>query len=384
MKKYNLKYENTMKIGNCLYNDKPVVLNPNLLLMLDGDANLAVILQQCHYWININKQNAEMGLTNINTYYDECFWLFRTYEEWEMEIYWIDLRTIKRKIKKLEDMGLLISNNFNKLNLDRTKWYTINYDKLAELEKQFATKLQEKMLKIEKRKQKNKEYKQNKPIGDTSKQCKENSIFESDKLTQSLKCQVVTFDSDNLTLPIQENNYKENNYIQENNISQSVIDNQIFKIEMTDGQTNYTQNFKIEIKNNDNELNNLVVDIANDLLSNQKTITVDNKKIRINDLIIELKKLDKDNLIKLIDYVAKKFESNNNDNIKNKNKYIASIFANAVFEKGYLLNDFKINNQNISTSKQYGKNRFVNYNQQSLDYDLLRQIELQSLKDVIE
>lgn len=381
MQKFELKYKNTMKTGNCLYNEKPIVLNPNLILIFDGDAKLAAILQQCHYWINFNKQNAEMELANINTYYDNCFWFFRTYEEWEVELFWIDLRTIKRKIKKLEDMGLLISNNFNKSKLDRTKWYTINYDKLAELEKQFEPKLKEKMLKIEKRKQKNKEYN----VSNTSKHCKNSCTPDSVNLTLLPKCQVDTINSVNLTLAIQENNYKENNYIQDNNIvSQSVIDKQNLKNEMTDGQTDYTQNFKIEIENNENELNKIVVGIVNDLLANKKTITVNNKKICINSLVAELKKLDKNNLLKLIDYVAKKFESNNSDNIKNKNKYIASIFTNAVFEKGYLLNDFKNNNKNININKQYGKNKFVNYKQEPLDYELLRQIELQSLKELLD
>lgn len=177
-------------------------------------------------------------------------------------------------------------------------------------------------------------------------------------------------------------NKKEN--IKKENISLSVDDNQSLKNEMTDVQTEYTPNFKIEIENNENGLNNLVVDIVNDLLTSQKTITVNNKKIRINGLIVELKKLDKNNLVKLIEYVAKKFESNNSDNIKNKNKYIVSIFANAVFEKGYLLNDFKNNNHSINTNKQYGKNKFVNYKQEPLDYDLLRRIELQSLKGLLD
>ena len=107
---------------------------------------------------------------------------------------------------------------------------------------------------------------------------------------------------------------------------------------------------------------------------------VDSPSIDIN----LIKKLDKNNLVKLIEYVAKKFESNNSDNIKNKNKYIVSIFANAVFEKGYLLNAFKNNNKNINTNKQYGKNKFVNYKQDPLDYDLLRKIELQSLKGLLD
>lgn len=31
-------------------------------------------------------------------------------------------------------MGLIISGNYNDLKIDRTKWYRIDYDKLAELE----------------------------------------------------------------------------------------------------------------------------------------------------------------------------------------------------------------------------------------------------------
>ena len=308
MKTFELKYENTIKNGNCLYTDKPIVVNRELASIL-GDVDLAIILQEIHYWTNINKQNAEMELANIHTYYDGCFWCFRTYEDWLLDFPWLSLRTLKRKFKKLEELNLLISSNFNKLNIDRTKWYTINYDKLAEFEKQFQSKKIEKIQQKEIRKTKQKDYNKN-------------------TVSQSAK----------MALPIQEDNIQEINYIQDNNISLSVVDNENSKKEMTDGQADYTQNFKIELDANDNELNNLVVDIANDLIASQKTITVNNKKIKINKLIDELQKLDKETLSKLVTYVAEKFKNNNTENIKNKNKYIASIFANAVFEKGYLVN----------------------------------------------
>lgn len=179
--------------------------------------------------------------------------------------------------------------------------------------------------------------------------------------------------------PVNNNKINKKDNIKKDNISLSVVDNKKSKKEMTDGQTNYTQNFKIELDNNNDELNNLVVDIANDVLTNQKTITLNNKKININKLVTELKKLDKQTLAKLITYVAQKFKSNNNDNIKNKNKYIASIFANTVFEKGYLLNDFKNNNEN--TIKTYNKNKFLNFNQGDFDYNSLRAMELKSLRE---
>ncbi|MEH7072573.1 hypothetical protein [Neobacillus drentensis] len=43
------------------------------------------------------------------------------------------MSTIKRTIHSLERQGFLISGNWNKVILDQTKWYTINYEKLAEL-----------------------------------------------------------------------------------------------------------------------------------------------------------------------------------------------------------------------------------------------------------
>ncbi|WP_254119113.1 conserved phage C-terminal domain-containing protein [Bacillus sp. FJAT-29790] len=43
--------------------------------------------------------------------------------------------TIKRTIKSLENQGYLISGNFNRSKMDQTKWYSIDYEKLGELER---------------------------------------------------------------------------------------------------------------------------------------------------------------------------------------------------------------------------------------------------------
>ena len=43
------------------------------------------------------------------------------------------LRKIKRALKNLEEKGIIITGNFNKLKMDRTKWYTIDYEKLDNL-----------------------------------------------------------------------------------------------------------------------------------------------------------------------------------------------------------------------------------------------------------
>ena len=385
MEKLKLKYEKTMKNGNCLYNEKPIVVNRELAGVL-GDVDLAIILQEIHYWININKQNTEMGLSSIVTYYDECFWCFRTYEEWLLDFPWLCLRTLKSKIKKLEDMELLISNNFNKLNIDRTKWYTINYDKLAELEQQFQAKKEEKIKEKEERKEKQKEYKKRKKAVDNSvdnmlKQCGQtpNSCqnSESAKIALSPKCKNCTIESAKIAPPIQEENIQEINYIQEGNNVCLSVDKEDIKENNNDGQTDEqtNNNFKIEL-NTEDELNKFIIKTANDLF-NQKTIKLKNKNVPVIDIVTEIKKLDLTTLNKLIEYIANKF-INNKDVVKNEESYIKATFINAIFEKRYKFE--KTTENNNTNNGYYGTNKFCNFKQRPFDPELLRKIELKDLK----
>ena len=43
----------------------------------------------------------------------------------------------ERTIRSLEDQGYLQSANHNRSKQDKTKWYTINYEKLAELDESY-------------------------------------------------------------------------------------------------------------------------------------------------------------------------------------------------------------------------------------------------------
>lgn len=90
-----------------------------------------LVLQQVHYWISKPKnKNVRSGKV----------WVYKTYTEWQKEFECLSIPlsipTIKRKILKLEKIGALISSNrFNRILSDRTKWYSIDYDKLRCLEK---------------------------------------------------------------------------------------------------------------------------------------------------------------------------------------------------------------------------------------------------------
>lgn len=96
--------------------------------------NEAIVLNQLHYWIEKNRR------TNKN-FYDNRYWVYNTYENWQNQDfeYW-SIDTIKRTFTKLEKMGLVLSGNFNKMPMDRTKWYTINYEKMEELAQEIAEK----------------------------------------------------------------------------------------------------------------------------------------------------------------------------------------------------------------------------------------------------
>lgn len=82
-----------------------------------------IILQEIHYW-----------LLTSNLHKDGKRWVCHTYKEWQSHLPFLSESMIKRAIKSLEGKGLLLSKNYNRLKMDKTKWYTIDYEKLAELE----------------------------------------------------------------------------------------------------------------------------------------------------------------------------------------------------------------------------------------------------------
>lgn len=111
-----------------LFIDKDdVLLIRKELVRVLGDLNEAVVLNQLHYWININKK-AEKNA------YDDKYWVFNTYQMWkdtDFDFWSID--TIKRTFSRLEKKGVVISANYNKMKMDKTKWYSIDYKKLQDM-----------------------------------------------------------------------------------------------------------------------------------------------------------------------------------------------------------------------------------------------------------
>jgi hypothetical protein len=87
--------------------------------------NEAVILQQIHYWCEVNRKAGR-------NFHDGRYWTYNTFDKWSEEFPWLSKRHIQNLFAKLEKDGYLISGNYNQMKMDRTKWYTLNYDKIKQ------------------------------------------------------------------------------------------------------------------------------------------------------------------------------------------------------------------------------------------------------------
>ncbi|KKB96501.1 hypothetical protein SZ25_00407 [Candidatus Arcanobacter lacustris] len=84
--------------------------------------NEAIILQQLHYWTVSCKKNQEDGHV----------WIYNTYSQWQNQFYFWSEVTVKRAIKSLETQGIIFSKAGKNKQI-KTKYYTINYSKVSEL-----------------------------------------------------------------------------------------------------------------------------------------------------------------------------------------------------------------------------------------------------------
>ncbi|WP_433750722.1 DnaD domain-containing protein [Falsibacillus pallidus] len=105
----------------CLIHESPILILPSLALK--AGLNEAIILQQFHYWISSSRHEHEGRK-----------WVYNTYEQWQKQFPFWSVSTIRRTIAKLEIEGWIESGNFNKSKLDNTKWYSICYEKLSEVD----------------------------------------------------------------------------------------------------------------------------------------------------------------------------------------------------------------------------------------------------------
>ncbi|APH07200.1 hypothetical protein [Bacillus weihaiensis] len=113
-------------MSKLLLDEQPLMVMPKLATKIG--LNEAIVLQQIHYWNEINKKAN-------NNFRDGYHWTFNSIEEgWQEQFPFWSSKTIQRTMNNLEKMKLVVTGNYNKLKIDRTKWYRIDYIVLKTLE----------------------------------------------------------------------------------------------------------------------------------------------------------------------------------------------------------------------------------------------------------
>jgi DnaD/phage-associated family protein len=105
-----------------LFDEQPLVIAPSLAELVG--LNESIILQQLHYWLNKNPKEI-----------DGRKWIYNTYDDWKKQFPFWSISTIRRIITTLENLGIILTGNYNQRKFDKTKWYSLDYEKLEELEK---------------------------------------------------------------------------------------------------------------------------------------------------------------------------------------------------------------------------------------------------------
>ena len=79
----------------------------------------AILLHNMCFW---QKKN----IANKNNYHDGKYWVYNSIQAYsELFPYYTD-RQIRSILKKLEDKGCLYVGRYNKMKIDRTKWYSVS------------------------------------------------------------------------------------------------------------------------------------------------------------------------------------------------------------------------------------------------------------------
>ena len=78
----------------------------------------AEIVHQIHFWISKEEGLKKEGFR----------WIYNTIEKWQRDqFFWISKSALWRTFKFLEEIGWVVSNNYNGNPFEREKWYTLDY-----------------------------------------------------------------------------------------------------------------------------------------------------------------------------------------------------------------------------------------------------------------
>ena len=113
-------------MSKLLINEYPLQVLPTLATYIG--LNEAIVLQQIHYWLNNPK---------VGTEKDGRKWVRNSLDEWidDNFPFW-DKSTLRRALANLKSDGFIADrSDLNRMKIDRTLWYTINYQSIEGLSK---------------------------------------------------------------------------------------------------------------------------------------------------------------------------------------------------------------------------------------------------------
>lgn len=111
-------------MSKMLFDSRPLTLSVELATALG--LKEAIVVQQIHYWL----EHAKKAERN---YHDGRNWTYNTYTQWQEQFPFWSLKTVKRIFSSLEKKSLVLSGNFNKNPYDKTKWYSLDYERLERI-----------------------------------------------------------------------------------------------------------------------------------------------------------------------------------------------------------------------------------------------------------
>ena len=100
-----------------------------------GDiATAAAIIYQIDYWIDKAKDNAaENPEIKKKHFKKDKWWIYNTVKDWRLQFPYLAEKTIARTLSKLAALEIIQTDCFNQFGYDRTKWYTLDYERLESL-----------------------------------------------------------------------------------------------------------------------------------------------------------------------------------------------------------------------------------------------------------
>lgn len=78
----------------------------------------------------LNWQQEEARINDPEAFREGSWWVYMPIREWQEQLSWISEHTIRWNLKELNELGLIRIGDFNRHRYDRTRWYTVDKEKL--------------------------------------------------------------------------------------------------------------------------------------------------------------------------------------------------------------------------------------------------------------